>query len=71
MGPAVDMQVVIEEVGLNQAGPAMGTQRPDLAMTHLAGRETGHHAVFKTERGVHVINWTLRASTAGRRQMHD
>ena len=56
MGATMDVKGVIEEIRLDEAGTAVGTEAADLAVTHLAGCETGHDAVVETEGGVHVVD---------------
>ena len=56
MGPAVDVQGAIEEVGFHQAAAAVGTEAANLAVGHLAGRQAGHHSIGKGQRGVDVVD---------------
>ena len=70
VGAAVDVQGVIQEVGLHQAGTAVRTEAADLAVAHLAGRETGHHTVLKPEGRVDVIDRSIGTATSSGGEPH-
>ena len=69
-GAAVDAEVVLEEIGFHQAAAAVGVEPPHLAVGHLAGGEAGHHAIGEGQGGVHVIDRTIGAATAGGGKPH-
>ena len=48
----------------------MRTEGADLAVTHLAGREAGHHTVLEAQGRVDVIDRALSAAASSRSQMH-
>ena len=71
MGPAVNMQVVVEEICLHKTGAAMSAEAANLAVAHLAGRQAGHHPIGETEGGIDVIDRSFGATTAGGRKADD
>ena len=65
VGPPVNLQAAVEEIGLHQGAAAVGGEAADFAVRHLAGGQAGDHTIGKAQGGIDVIDRTIGAAAAG------
>ena len=71
VGSPVNVQGVVQKICFHKARTAMGAETANLAVTHLARRQAGHHTVFESQGCIDVIDGAIGTAPPGRGQAHN